>query len=82
MTATGGSGLYKDFSWGDISASVTTGSGMPVYFKGINDAARISYGVLSRDNSTSVFPWATANPRYHGYKLRDPEPQQMRLAGA
>jgi len=55
--------MYRDFSWGDASASVTTGTGMPIYFKGnYMTAARVSYGVQSRDNLTWVFPWATATP--------------------
>jgi hypothetical protein len=78
-----GGGLYKDFSWGDISASATTGSGMPVYTKGNNmSAARISYGVLSRDNYNVGFSLGYGRTLdTMGYKLRDPKPQEMRLAG-
>jgi hypothetical protein len=78
-----GVGFYKDFSWGDISASATTGSGMPVYLKGnYMTAARVSYGVLSQDNINVGFSLGYGNTLdTMGYKLRDPEPGQMRLAG-
>ncbi len=79
-----GGGLYKDFSWGDVSASVTTGSGMPIESKGNYMAAgRVSYGVLSQDNFNIGF--SLGNGRTldtMGYLLRDPEPRAMRLAGA
>jgi len=46
-----GVGLHRDFSWGDAAATLTTGSGMPLYFKGNYLAAvRVSRGVLARDN--------------------------------
>jgi hypothetical protein len=46
-----GVGLQRDFPWGNAAASVTTGSGMPLYFKGNYLAAlRISRGVLAREN--------------------------------
>ena len=79
-----GGGLYKDFSWGDIAASVTTGSGMPVYTKGNNMvAARASYGVLNRDNYNLGFSLGYGSTLdTMGYRLRDPKPQEMRLAGA
>ncbi len=78
-----GVGLYKDFSWGDISASGTTGSGMPVYTRGnyMYDG-RISYGVLSRDNFNVGFSLGYGRTLdTMGYKLRDPKAQEMRLAG-
>jgi len=79
-----GIGLYRDFSWGDISASVTTGSGMPIYLKGnYMTAARVSYGVLSQDNFNAGFSLGYGQTLdTMGYKLRDPEPGQMSLAGA
>ncbi|MCX5847546.1 MAG: hypothetical protein NTW12_14535 [Deltaproteobacteria bacterium] len=80
-----GGGLYRDFSWGDVSASVTTGSGMPVYFKGGNymTAARVSYGVQSQDNFNLGFSLGYGSTLdTMGYTLRDPEPREMRLAGA
>jgi hypothetical protein len=79
-----GIGLYKDFSWGDISASATTGSGMPVYFKGnYMTAARVSYGVLSQDNINAGFSLGYGNTLdTMGYELRDSKPREMMLAGA
>ena len=78
-----GGGLYKDFSWGDIAASFTAGSGMPVYAKGNSmSAARISYGVLSQSNfniGVSLGYGRTLDTM--GYELRDSKPQKMRLAG-
>ncbi len=78
-----GGGLYRDFSWGDVSASVTTGTGMPVRFKGnYMTAARISYGVQSRDNFNVGFSLGYGNTLdTMGYRLRDPEPRPMQLAG-
>ncbi|MCX5811827.1 MAG: hypothetical protein NT178_04700 [Proteobacteria bacterium] len=79
-----GGGLSKDFSWGDIAASLTTGSGMPVYTKGNSmAAARISYGVLSQDNFNLGFSLGYGNTLdTMGYNLLDQKPQEMRLAGA
>jgi len=78
-----GVGLYKDFSWGDISASATTGQGMPIRFKpSYMTAARISYGVLSQDNMNLGFSLGYGDTLdTMGYQLRDPDPQQMALAG-
>jgi hypothetical protein len=46
-----GLGLQRDFSWGNAAVSLTTGSGMPLHFKGnYLAAARFSGGVLARDN--------------------------------
>jgi hypothetical protein len=79
-----GSGLYRDFSWGDISASLTTGTGMPAYLKGnYMAAARVSYGVLSHDNFNIGFSLGYGNTLdTMGYNVRDPEPRPMRLASA
>ena len=79
-----GAGLYRDFSWGDVSASVTTGTGMPVLLKGnYLTAVRISYGVQSRDNFNLGFSLGYGETLdTMGYQLRNDEPQEMRLAGA
>jgi hypothetical protein len=46
-----GVGLSRDLSWGNAAFSLTTGSGMPLRFKGnYLAAARVAGGVLSRDN--------------------------------
>jgi hypothetical protein len=79
-----GAGAYKDFTWGDISASFTTGSGMPVYFKGnYMAAARASYGVLNRDNMNLGFSLGYGRTlETMGYELIDGDPREMLLAGA
>jgi hypothetical protein len=57
---------------------------MPVHLKGnYMTAARISYGVQSRDNFNLGFSLGYGNTLdTMGYRLRDPEPRAMRLAGA
>ena len=78
-----GVGLYRDFSWGDLSASATTGSGMPIRFEeSYMTTARVSYGVLSQDNMNLGFSLGYGKTLdTMGYKLRDPEPRRMALAG-
>jgi hypothetical protein len=79
-----GGGLYKDFSWGDFSASLTSGSGMPVYARGNSmGAARVSYGVLSQNNFNVGFSAGYGKTlATMGYTLLDSKPQEMRLVGA
>ncbi|MFZ2948193.1 MAG: hypothetical protein WA003_01795 [Desulfuromonadaceae bacterium] len=78
-----GIGSYRDFSWGNLQLSATTGTGMPVYFKGnYLLAGRVAYGVLNEDNYTlglSVGYGRTLDTM--GYKLREPDPLNMRLVG-
>lgn len=51
-----GVGLYRQFDFGDLSVTATTGSGMPLYLKGSYlVSARLSVGVLERDNYTIGF---------------------------
>ena len=78
-----GVGLYKDFSWGDIAATATTGSGMPIYFRGnYMTAARASYGVLSRDNyEPRFFPGLRQYARDHGLQLFAHNPCLMSACG-
>jgi hypothetical protein len=75
--------MYKDFSWGDIYASATTGSGMPIHFRdNYMTAVRASYGVLSQSNYNVGFSLGYGMTLdTMGYKLRDPDPRRMRLAG-
>ncbi len=79
-----GAGLYKDFSWGDMAATYTTGSGMPIYTNGNSmAAARVSYGVLSQDNFNVGFSVGYGKTLdTMGYDLRDPYPLKMSLVGA
>jgi hypothetical protein len=46
-----GVGLERDFAWGGAAASLTAGSGMPLYLRGnYLVAVRLFKGVLARDN--------------------------------
>ena len=48
-----GGGLYRETEWGELAASVTTGTGAPLRFNGNRLAAgRVGYGVVNRDNYT------------------------------
>jgi hypothetical protein len=78
-----GAGMTKDFTWGDIAVSATTGSGMPVYTQGnYMYAARTSYGVLSRDNYNAGFSLGYGRTLdTMGYTLNDAKPGDMRLGG-
>jgi hypothetical protein len=78
-----GAGFSRDFSWGDVAASVTTGTGMPVRLKGnYLTAARVAYGVLNRDNFALGFSLGYGSTlETMGYRIRDPEPRLMRMAG-
>ena len=71
-----GVGLQRDFSWGGAAASLTTGSGMPLYFKGNYLAAlRVSAGVLARDNFSVGASLAYGDILdTMGNHLMDPEP--------
>ncbi|MGZ5495128.1 MAG: hypothetical protein ACXWFO_00115 [Candidatus Aminicenantales bacterium] len=71
-----GLGLDKDFSWGGVAASLTAGSGMPLYLKGnYLAAARVFEGVLARDNYSVGMSLARGNIlETMGYTLVDPEP--------
>jgi len=85
-----GVGANKDFSWGDVSYSWTSGTGMPLY-QGSQElpftshymnAARISYGVLSRDNFNVGFSAGSGMTlNTIGYQLMSVKPLPMRLAG-
>ena len=80
-----GVGVNKDFSWGNIAASATLGSGMPLNEAGGNymTAARISYGVLNRDNWNLGFSLGVGKTlETMGYTMMNNQPQTMQLAGA
>lgn len=78
-----GVGSYRDFSWGNLQLTATTGSGMPIYFRGnYLLAGRVGYGVLSEENYTlglSAGFGRTLDTM--GYNLREPEPRAMEMAG-
>ena len=68
-----GLGLDKDFNWGGVAASLTTGSGMPLYLKGnYLAAARVFEGVLARDNYSVGVTRPREHPETMGYTLVDP----------
>lgn len=78
-----GVGAYRDFSWGNIGVSVTTGTGMPIYFKGNYLAsARISKGTLNQDNYNLGFSMAYGKTLdTMGYHLMSDEPMRFAVAG-
>ena len=78
-----GLGLERDFAWGNAAVSLTAGSGMPLYFKGnFLAAARVSKGVLARDNYSLGLSLAHGNIlETMGYTLVDPEPFSWSAAG-
>src|SRR5512141_1865075 len=77
-----GLGLDRDFSWGGVAASLTTGSGMPLYLKGnYLAAARIFKGVLARDNFSAGLSVSHGNIlETMGYTLAMPEPFEWTAA--
>ena len=78
-----GIGTYRDFAWGNLQLSATTGTGMPIYTKGnYMLAGRVAYGVLNEDNTTLGLSGGYGRTLdTMGYTLREPDPQDMRLVG-
>jgi hypothetical protein len=78
-----GVGSYRDFPWGDASASLTTGTGMPVRLGGnFMAAARVSFGVQSQESFNLGFSLGYGETLdTMGYRVRAPEPARMRLVG-
>ncbi len=78
-----GIGGFRNLSWGDIGVSLTTGSGMPLRFKGnYLAAARVSKGFLYQDNynlGLSVSLGETLHTM--GYELMSSDPQPFSMAG-
>lgn len=79
-----GVGTYRDFSWGNLQLSATTGTGMPVYFKGnYMLSGRIGYGVLNEANYTLGLSAGLGQTlETIGYELLDPKPRAMSLVGS
>ncbi|MHB8094299.1 MAG: hypothetical protein ACYDH0_05085 [Candidatus Aminicenantales bacterium] len=71
-----GAGLSRDFSWGDAAFSLTAGSGMPLRLSGnYLIAARVSKGVLARDNYSAGLSLASGNVLdVMGYHLMSEDP--------
>jgi hypothetical protein len=78
-----GVGSYRDFSWGNLAVSMTTGSGMPLRFKGNwLAAARVSTGILNQDNYNLGFSAGYGEPlETMGYNLMNDEPRRLALVG-
>jgi hypothetical protein len=78
-----GMGVSRDFAWGNISSSLTTGSGMPLRFEGNYLAsARISKGFLRQDNYSLGFSLAHGETLHTmGYEVMHDEPMELSLAG-
>jgi hypothetical protein len=78
-----GAGTSRDFSWGNLQLSATTGSGMPLYLNGNHLlAGRIGFGVLSEDNFTvGLSAGFGSTLETDGYSIYDPVPRAARLAG-
>jgi hypothetical protein len=78
-----GAGSSRDFSWGDVSLAVTSGSGMPIRFDGNYLAtARVSRGVLNQDNYNVGASLSSGQILgVMGYEVIDREPRGTALAG-
>jgi len=76
-----GMGLARDFDWGGLALSVTTGSGMRIDFKGnYLAAARISKGVLEQENYTIGISGAYGDVmETMGYDLLSPDPMPFHM---
>ncbi len=77
-----GVGLLRDFAWGDASASLTAGTGLPLYLKGnYLTSFRVSKGVLARDNSSFGLSFAIGRVlETMGHELLDGEPMSFAAA--
>jgi len=78
-----GVGATRDFEWGNVSFSYSTGTGMPLEFDGnYLLSARASYGVLSRDNYNIGFSSSYGKPLDTiGYEVIMPDPVETFLVG-
>jgi len=79
-----GAGLSRDFAWGNAAASLTAGSGMPLRLKGnYLAAARVSKGVLGRDNYSAGLSMAGGKILdIMGYQLMSDDPIDFRCVSA
>jgi hypothetical protein len=78
-----GVGIERDTTWGNAGLSLTTGSGMPLYFKGNYFlAARVSKGILNRENyNIGLSAGYGKLLDVMGYHLVSEEPRESALAG-
>jgi hypothetical protein len=79
-----GVGATRDFEWGNASFSYSTGTGMPLEFDGnYLLSARVSYGVLSRDNYNIGLSSSYGKPlETIGYEKIMSDPTKTVLVGA
>jgi hypothetical protein len=79
-----GAGVYHDFPWGNAAASLTAGTGAPIYdHRNYFAAARVSYGVLTQDNfNLGISGGWGETLETMGYTLLDSERRSLRLGGA
>jgi len=79
-----GAGYYRDFDWGNLGLSATTGSGMPMRFNGnYLLAGRISKGDLNQQNYDLGLSAAYGkNLETMGYHLININPMMVMSAGA
>jgi hypothetical protein len=79
-----GAGATRDFDWGNVSLSYSTGSGMPLEFDGnYLLSGRVGYGVLGRDNYNIGFSSQYGKPlEVIGYEVIMPDPVKTFLVGA
>jgi hypothetical protein len=78
-----GAGATRDFEWGNVSFSYSTGTGFPLRFVGnYLFSARAAYGVLTRDNYDIGFSSQYGKPlETIGYDVISPEPVKTFLVG-
>ena len=79
-----GLGANRDYTWGDLKASLTSGSGMSLHCNGNwLAAARASWGVLSRDNYSAGLSAAHGKTLdVMGYHLMQDAPMSFSMGGA
>lgn len=78
-----GIGASRDLAWGNLSASVTTGSGMPLRFEGNYLAsARVAKGFLNQDNYSFGISLAHGETLHTmGYEVMSEDAMELSLAG-
>jgi len=78
-----GVGVEHDYAWGNAGISLTTGSGMPLYFKGNYFlSGRYSRGILNQDNHSVGFSVGYGNVLdVMGYHLMSETPMEFYAAG-
>ncbi len=78
-----GIGVFRNFLWGDAGISLTTGSGMPLHFKGnYLFSIRVSRGILNQENYNSGFSLSYGKLLdTMGYHLMEDETEPFAITG-